>query len=124
MHICVHYVICFIYVCIYTNGVIKTWRREFLLSFIMSEAATHTYAWIICLNARGITDPQMHPYTLTNSYRHMQASAHAHSVIHIYYNTYCCIQILLFFYCYLSQNLLSLCTPLQSRHFQILRNNF
>ena len=90
----------------------------------MSEAASHTHAWIICLNARGLTHPQIHPYTLINSYRHMQAYAHAHSLIHIYYThilLYSNCIILLFLF--LSQNLLSTCTSLQSRHFQMLCNN-
>ena len=87
LHICVHYVICFIYVCVYTHGVIQTWRRNHILYIMMSEAAAHTYAWIICLNVHGLTHPQIHPHTPTNSYKgvYMQASAQAHSPIHIYH---------------------------------------
>ena len=88
--ICLHiyvYTICFIYVCVYTHGVIQTWRRNLILSLMMSEATAHKYAWIICLNAHGLTHPQIHPHTPTNSYKgiYMQASTHAHSPIHIYY---------------------------------------
>ena len=96
-HICAHYVICFIYVCVYTHGVIQTWRRNHILYIMMSEAAAHTYAWIICLNVHGLTHPQIHPHTPTNSYKgiYMQASAQAHSPIHIYHTHF----VVLKFYC-------------------------
>ena len=57
---------------VYTHGA----GKERLLLLLMSEAATHTYVWIICLNVCRLTHPHIHPYTLTYSYRQIHASAY------------------------------------------------
>ena len=93
----VYTVVCFICVCIYTHGLIHTWRGKLLLSLIMREAAAPTYVWIICLNTCGLTRPQIHTclHKATGIYMHLHMHTYSNTFTT---HTYCCIQILLFFY--------------------------
>ena len=81
IHICVYHFISFVYVCVHTHSAIQSWRRKPHLCLMTSEAAAQTYTEIICLKAHGLTHANISRHT----YKQLQASAHAHSPIHIYH---------------------------------------
>ena len=67
---------------------------------------------------------QIHPCTSTNSYKHLHMHTHPYTFTT---HTYCCIQILLFFYSYLSHKTYYLFVPLYShvifKYFIIICNS-
>ena len=116
---CYHF-ICFIYVCVYTHGAIQTWRRKLLLSLIMLPIRMHgLYVWM-----RVDSHIHIHPTTPTNSYKHLHMHTHPYTFTT---HKYCCTQILLFFYSYLSHNTYYLFVPLYShvifKYFIIICNS-
>ena len=52
-------------------------------SFTLIDLSCCPYAWMLCLNVRGLTHPHIHPYTLTYSYRQIHASAYALTYTHL-----------------------------------------
>ena len=106
---CIPFYILHLCMCTYTLCNSK-WRRKILLCLMMSETAAHTCAWIICLKARGLTHRNISIHTY-KQYIHLHMHTHPFTFTT---HTYCCIQILLFFYSCFSHKTYYLFVPLYS----------